>query len=198
MFEPAEWLAGRMAMEAFDVQGAYINLCAVYWQKMGDIQTEDARLRLGDELYDRLVKRKYIGEDEDHITIGWLDVQIEKLQAMRKIRSELGKKGALAKQKLSNSQANGQQKRREEKRREETIPSVGEFIEYAKEKKPEVNVEHVRLKYEAWKSNDWSIPLENGKDRPIKNWKTTLLNTIPYLKEPTKDTFKGIPGKKYH
>ena len=79
-----------------------------------------------------------------------------------------------------------------------TIPSREEFVDYAISMKPDVNVDHVKLKYEAWKSNDWNIPLQNGKDRPIKNWKTTLLNTIPYLKEPAKDLFKGIPGKKYH
>ena len=35
------------------------------------------------------------------------------------------------------------------------------------------------LKYQAWKENGW----KNGNGKKIKNWKTTLLNTLPYLKE---------------
>lgn len=60
------------------------------------------------------------------------------------------------------------------------IPSLDEFLSYAISKDPEVNRSAVGLKYESWIENDWST-LAKGKKQPIKNWKSTLLNTIPYL-----------------
>lgn len=65
-----------------------------------------------------------------------------------------------------------------------TIPEFSEFLAYALEKKPKVNQQDLRLKYDSWKENNWCIN-RNGKLQPITNWKTTLLNTLPYLKEIT-------------
>ena len=70
----------------------------------------------------------------------------------------------------------------DKKENNNTIPSFQEFLAYALEKKPKINQEDLRLKYESWKESNWSTN-RNGKLHPITNWKTTLLNTLPYLKE---------------
>lgn len=62
------------------------------------------------------------------------------------------------------------------------IPELSEFLAYAIEKSLTVNREDVKLKYESWLVNDWSVTL-NNKTRKIVNWKSTLLNTIPYLRK---------------
>ncbi|EKY12831.1 transcriptional regulator [Capnocytophaga sp. oral taxon 324] len=59
------------------------------------------------------------------------------------------------------------------------IPSIEEFIAYAKT----LNIykedleEHLKIKYETWKENGWIT----GYNKPIVNWKQTLKNTMPYL-----------------
>lgn len=63
-----------------------------------------------------------------------------------------------------------------------TIPEFSEFLEYALLNKPKVNQHDLKLKYESWKESNWSTN-KNGKLHPIFNWKTTLLNTLPYIKE---------------
>ena len=63
------------------------------------------------------------------------------------------------------------------------IPNKKEFLEFAKSKIENIDLEDVGLKYEAWKSSDWHTGGE--KPRKIKNWKTTLLNTLPHLKKTT-------------
>jgi hypothetical protein len=60
------------------------------------------------------------------------------------------------------------------------IPTFDEFYIYANSKKPNISKEHLRLKYEAWTTDNWHTN-GNGTRRKIKNWKTTLLNTIPYI-----------------
>jgi predicted transcriptional regulator len=63
---------------------------------------------------------------------------------------------------------------------ENNIPSMEEFIIYGLEQMPDVNTEFLTAKYNSWVSNDWCTS-KDGKNRPIKNWKSTLNNTLPYL-----------------
>ena len=62
------------------------------------------------------------------------------------------------------------------------IPTKAEFIEYVKQAIPDkypALAFAIDMKYTAWVVAGWST---GGKTpRPIKNWKTTILNTIPYL-----------------
>lgn len=60
-----------------------------------------------------------------------------------------------------------------------TIPEFSEFLEYAKIQKPNVCETALKLKYDSWVVNGW----KNGNDKKIKNWKNTLNNTLPYIKE---------------
>lgn len=66
------------------------------------------------------------------------------------------------------------------------IPSCEEFIAYAVSNVSDINTEEVRLKYESWKVNNWCTNVK-GKEKPIKNWKSTLLNTLPYLSRIKKE-----------
>lgn len=65
--------------------------------------------------------------------------------------------------------------------KEITIPSIDEFLNYSVSQIPNINKQDVRLKYESWLVNDWSVNVD-GKKRKILNWKTTLLNTLRYLR----------------
>lgn len=63
-----------------------------------------------------------------------------------------------------------------------TIPSIDDFVAYALSLKSNVNIENVKLKYNSWLVNNWKVSRQ-GKDVLIKNWKTTLSNTMQYLGE---------------
>lgn len=124
-FEPAEWITGRISLESFEIQGAFINICCIYWQKLGELTINEAKKRLKDS-YDLLVEYDFIIENNDFITIKFLDDQLSERIAIREKRQESGAKGgktkiANAKQMLSKSKANAniiEEKRREEKREE--------------------------------------------------------------------------------
>ncbi len=65
------------------------------------------------------------------------------------------------------------------------IPNFSEFKLYALEKEPSVNTSALKNKYDAWIENGW----KNGNDKPIKNWKSSLLQTLIYIeKNPTNGT----------
>jgi len=66
------------------------------------------------------------------------------------------------------------------------IPAYNDFKEYALDKCSELNFNvsesQINAKYQSWVTNGW----KNGNGKQIKNWKSTILNTLPYLnnKEP--------------
>lgn len=62
------------------------------------------------------------------------------------------------------------------------IPSCEEFIAYAVSKEPTADKNELRLKYESWKVNDWCTNIK-GKNKKILNWKSTILNTLPYIRK---------------
>jgi hypothetical protein len=63
------------------------------------------------------------------------------------------------------------------------IPAYEDFKEYALDKCSELNFNvpenSINAKYQSWKANGW----RNGNGKKIKNWKTTILNTLPYLQQ---------------
>ena len=69
--------------------------------------------------------------------------------------------------------------RKKEEKKEINIPELSEFLSFAIQECSNINQEDVKHKYNSWFLNGW----KDGNDKPIKNWKTKLLNTIPYLKK---------------
>ena len=57
------------------------------------------------------------------------------------------------------------------------IPEFTEFLQFAIEQVSNIDKDEVKLKYESWKVNNW----KDGNNKQIKNWKTKLLNTLPYI-----------------
>lgn len=75
--------------------------------------------------------------------------------------------------------------------KEISIPTYEDFELYAKEKEPSVNLSALKNKYDAWVENDW----KDGNNQRITNWKSKLLNTMPYLPKNT-DNGKSNTGNK--
>jgi hypothetical protein len=100
------------------------------------------------------------------------------------MRQLAGAKGG--KQKSSNAKAMLKQKPsyKDKDKDKDNIPTYEEFKEYALSKKSNLDLESLRFKYDAWVANGW----KNGNDKQIKNWKTSLLHTIPHLKTAASST----------
>ena len=71
------------------------------------------------------------------------------------------------------------------------IPMFNEFKKYALEKKQNIDIPTLKLKYESWVENGW----KDGNENKITNWKSKLLNTLPYLKETIAATGRNIKSE---
>jgi biotin operon repressor len=83
-------------------------------------------------------------------------------------------------QPTSNQRATTNKNDKKEKK-EIYIPEFSEFLTYAIEKEPLINQVDLKLKYESWVVNEW----RDGNGNKISNWKSKLLNTLPYIKKNT-------------
>jgi len=92
-----------------------------------------------------------------------------------------------------------EKEKEEEEESKSEIPAWEDFKNYALENDSNIDIKALELKYNAWKENDWMT----GGDKPhkIKNWKSTLLHTIPHMikgklrKEFTEADFEDGNGK---
>jgi len=195
-FEPGEYLAGDIMFCSYGAQGIFNSICSLYWQKECDLSYSQIVKRLGNEdLISELIKENIIKIENDTIIINFLDEQYVKATEKSKTNSVNGSKGAL-KRWQKNSEIDSQaiatpligysesialreDKIKEDKIKEDniSIPSFSEFSAYAKEKEPKVNIKALKNKYDAWVVNGW----KNGNDKPIKNWKSMLLQTLIYI-----------------
>lgn len=66
---------------------------------------------------------------------------------------------------------------KEKKIKKNIVPTFEDFKTYALENYPLVNIKSLELKYKSWVENNW----RDGNNKKIENWKSKLLNTIPYL-----------------
>ena len=81
------------------------------------------------------------------------------------------------------------QSKAKESKGNETIPVWPDFLAYSIFHKANVCEEALKLKYESWIVDDWSVT-RDGRKVKIQNWKKTILNTLPHLK--LKDTNKQV------
>jgi len=59
-----------------------------------------------------------------------------------------------------------------------TIPDFSEFKKHALEKVPNIDIAHLKLKYDAWIENGW----KDGNDKKITIWRSKLNHTLPHIK----------------
>lgn len=190
-FEPAEWMAGRISLEPYDVQGAYISICSLYWQKLSEITERDARLRIGAELLTKLIDKEFIIIDGEFISIKWLDEQLEERQAVSAKRSLAGAKGgkAKAKQVLASAKQNlAEENRIEDKIIEEksinTPPLLNEVVSYFIDNGyTKESAERAYAYYNA-SIEDGGRVWKDSKGNTVKNWKQKMRSV--WFKEENK------------
>jgi hypothetical protein len=133
-FEPSEYIAGNIQMCSMEAQGMFINLCSLYWIRLGYLPEKMAKQKLFtsnasalQELYDESI----IKENEGLISISFLDIQLEEFKGTSEKRRDAANqrwKNKDAMQVHSKSNAIREEKRREKKREDTNTALPFSFI----------------------------------------------------------------------
>ncbi|MEY2868908.1 MAG: Cellulophaga phage phi19:1 [Bacteroidota bacterium] len=102
-FTATEWLTGDIVYESLELQGLFINVCALYWQRDGKLTIEDLIRRYKNESLIKELIDRYIWNMQGNILIKFLDEQLIEANHISKVNSENGKKGAEAKRNKANA-----------------------------------------------------------------------------------------------
>lgn len=149
-FEPSEWDNGNIQMCSRESKGLFIDLCSVYWSRVGELPYALALQKLcngNKDALQELIKHEIIGVVSDQIVIEFLDEQLEERGQISEKRRESAQKrwsDANALQLESKSNANRrEEKREEEKKKEEKIISADKSATI--EQRAEIFMEKVSL-----------------------------------------------------
>lgn len=97
-FIVAEWLTGDIVYESFNIQGLFINICALYWQREGKLSLEDINKRYKNPKELKELTDRFFSVIDGFISIKFLDEQIIERKILSKTNSINGKKGGRPKE----------------------------------------------------------------------------------------------------
>jgi uncharacterized protein YdaU (DUF1376 family) len=187
LFYSSDFLTGTMFLTNEQI-GIFIRLLCVQHQK--------GRLREKDMLkicktYDEDVFEMFTKDDENLFYNERLEAEVTRRKAYSESRRNNRKNKTTPLENTSLTYVKHMENENENEnviinrnRNKSNIPTKEEFLEYATViyKQLEKDFEPFKFpllaKYTTWIDNGW----KNGHNKPIKNWKNTLNNTIPHIK----------------
>lgn len=190
-FTVQDWQNGKISLESYELQGLFISICGYYWINDCELTLNILLKKYKNEvnLISELIDLGILKHEKRHdkIEIEFLNLQYDLLSEKRKLRQNAGSKGGNAKAKLKQKDSYKDKDNNKDKDKdkltsiEKSYPTEFEFLDYCKiilnEKYNPLEFS-LKAKYQAWVNNKW----KDGNDKIIKNWKTKINNTIPYLK----------------
>jgi len=90
-----EWANGDITCESYEAQGIFINICSIYWAKLGNLTESHIRKKFkSDEAINELIEASIIKIEDGKVIINFLDEQLSEDQLLRRVKSAGGKKSA--------------------------------------------------------------------------------------------------------
>jgi hypothetical protein len=177
-FNATQWLTGNINYETFETQGAFIRVCAEYWNRSNEMTYEDALLRINNnKLVDYLIEKEYIKVKNKKLFIKFLDEERNEIGSKRLKLSEAGRKGGLssAEARLKGGSSIKNKKKNKEEDKEETVfntpknkqPFLEEVIAYFNENNytTESATKAFNYYHPEWK---------DSQGRKVLNWKQKM------------------------
>ena len=222
-FYTSEWLDGDITIETLETQGLFINICALYWSKEGDIYLDKIKKRFRfaqESCFSALIDEQMIKVDEDDkITISFLDEQLEERENLSKTNSLNGKKGGRPKKRneseikatenrkkptalnslseikanKSNIEERREEERREEKRIKEEIIEESIIISSKDEIESDLKKQYIFLFDEFWKKYDKKV----DREKCLKKWMKLKQSEIQQIFENIEKYVESTPDKQF-
>jgi hypothetical protein len=94
-FNPTEWLVGKISYQSLEIQGAFVQCCAIFWKNSGVVKTDQIDWKIGKGNLESLVNYDFISIDKDgFLSIEFLEEQLVSFDGIRQERSISGQKSA--------------------------------------------------------------------------------------------------------
>lgn len=101
-FIATEWMTGDIVFEDFSSQGLFINICALYWQRNGQLSLEDINKRFKNPSELENLTDRFFSVINGFISIKFLDEQLIDANHISKVNSLNGALGGRPKKPTAN------------------------------------------------------------------------------------------------
>jgi hypothetical protein len=137
-FIATEWMTGDIVFESFSTQGLFINICALYWQRNGQLSIDDINKRFKNPIELNELTDRFFSVNDGLICIKFLDEQLIDANHISKVNSENGSKGGRPKtlekkpnanRPLTESKAKKSKEEKEEEIKKELELKKKEFLQ---------------------------------------------------------------------
>jgi hypothetical protein len=115
-FIVTEWLTGDIVLEDLETQGLFINICALYWHKSGNLTQEDVLKRYNKANAFTSLSERFLKLNNGKITIDFLDEQLCYFDVKSDTNSRNGKLGGRPKTLVTKPNANRTKSERKAKK----------------------------------------------------------------------------------
>jgi len=187
LFYSSDFLTGTMFWSNEQV-GLYVRMLCAQHQHGGRIDTNVLRTQCDS---DEDIFSKFVKDENGNYLNERLSAEVEKRKAYSESRRNNRTKkdmNNISKTYVVHMENENENVIVNKKRNTNTIPTLEEFCEYGmKGLKPGYRYP-IEAKYNQWVEAGWV----DGHGKKIKNWKTKLANTIPFLKPMEVEQAKAI------
>lgn len=207
-FEPNQWENGNIQMFSREEKGLFIDLCSMYWSRLGDVPLKLAIQKLcagNATAFDSLIKERIFTVENDFVCIDFLNEQLSDFEDTSKQNSKNAKEGWIKRRKLkdesdrnataSNSQCENDAIREEEikedKKRKDKVftpPQLFEVENYFFENG--YTKESGKKAFNYYSVADW----KDSKGAKVRNWKQKMQAVWFKDENKIKKTFFDSPA----
>lgn len=93
-FFTGEWLNGDIALEDYELQGLFINVCSYYWHRDCELTSKQLNKKFQTDIINYLIPEFIEIDDSGYVQIDFLNEQFNEFTLRKRKLSEAGKKGA--------------------------------------------------------------------------------------------------------
>jgi len=103
-FHATEWMTGNIVYESLEVQGLFINICALYWKNLGVLSEKEIEVRFKKKSIISYLSERFYSVADGFISIKFLDEQLIERQRLSETNSKNGSLGGKQKSKRTVSE----------------------------------------------------------------------------------------------
>lgn len=148
-FIVTEWMTGDIVFESLSVQGLFINICALYWQRDGFLSISDINKRFKNPEELKHLINVFFQVKDELISIKFLDEQLIEANHISKKNSENGSKGGRPRKSEKNPPLNEKKPAQIEKKQ------IKEEVNKIKEKESIIVIDNTIFSNECKISEQW-------------------------------------------
>lgn len=104
-FHATEWMTGNIVYQSLEVQGLFINICALYWKNLGVLSEKEIEVRFKKKSLILSLSGRFYSVSDGFVSITFLDEQLIERQKLSETNSKNGSLGGKPKVKRTVSES---------------------------------------------------------------------------------------------